>query len=61
MAAVATSVFKLENFIGGNFVPCHRYIDSFEPATGKVLLQIPDSGSLEVDAAVAAASKAFLQ
>ncbi|KAB7495501.1 Aldehyde dehydrogenase family 8 member A1 [Armadillidium nasatum] len=60
-AAAPSSVFKLENFIGGNFVPCHRYIDSFEPATGKILLQIPDSGSLEVDAAVAAASKAFIQ
>lgn len=52
-------VLVLNNFIAGNFVPCRRHIDSFEPATGKVNAKIPDSGKLEVEAAVAAAVRAF--
>ena len=50
---------KLENFIGGNFVPFSRHIDSFNPATGEVHLKIPDSGVEEVEKAIQAAKEAF--
>lgn len=49
----------LQNFIGGEFVPCRRLIDSFNPATGEVHLRIPDSGEEEVCKATTAAKKAF--
>ncbi|KAK7076260.1 Aldehyde dehydrogenase 8 member A1 [Halocaridina rubra] len=48
-----------ENFIAGTFVPCKRSMESYDPSTGKVWAQIPDSSKLEVDAAVAAAKRAF--
>ena len=49
------------NYIGGQFVPpiSGSYLDSFEPATGKVWARIPDSDHRDVDAAVLAAGKAF--
>jgi len=53
------SVQVLENFIDGQFVPCSRHIDSYNPATGEVHLHVPDSGEEEVQAAVDAAQKAF--
>ncbi|KAK3850247.1 hypothetical protein Pcinc_043034, partial [Petrolisthes cinctipes] len=49
----------LENYIAGMFVPCKRLLDSHDPSTGKVWAKIPDSGKLEIDAAVAAAKRAF--
>lgn len=49
----------VENFIAGVMVPCKRTLDSYEPGTGKVWAKIPDSGTLEVNAAVAAAKRAF--
>ena len=52
-------VKRLVNFIDGQFIECSRHIDSYNPATGKQILKIPDSGSEEVDAAVQAAKKAF--
>ena len=52
-------VQELENFIGGQFVPCSRHIDSYNPATGDVFLKVPDSGKEEVDRAVQAAKEAF--
>lgn len=55
MAAVKV----LENFINGEFVACGNHIDSYNPATGKVHLKLPDSGKEEVDAAVQAAKTAF--
>ena len=49
----------LQNFIGGQFVPCTRHIDSYNPATGKVIFKVPDSGKEEVDKSVEAAKTAF--
>nr|XP_056708949.1 2-aminomuconic semialdehyde dehydrogenase isoform X1 [Euleptes europaea] len=49
----------LENYIGGQFVPCAFYLDSYDPSTGKVYCKVPDSGREEVEAAVQAAQKAF--
>ncbi len=50
---------ELPNFIGGEFVPCNRHIDSYNPATGEVHLKVPDSGEEEVEQAVKAAKGAF--
>lgn len=52
-------VEELKNFINGEFVSCSNLLDSYNPATGKVHLRIPDSGKEEVDAAVQAAKEAF--
>ena len=49
----------VENFIDGQFLTTENYLDSFEPATGKVWAKIPDSGLEEVEQAVKAAKKAF--
>ena len=49
----------VENFINGQFLATENYLDSFEPATGKVWAKIPDSGFEEVEEAVKAAKKAF--
>ena len=49
----------VENFIDGQFLSTENYLDSFEPATGKVWAKIPDSGIEEVEQAVKAAKKAF--
>ncbi|HEX2835997.1 MAG TPA: aldehyde dehydrogenase [Thermoanaerobaculia bacterium] len=45
----------------GRFVAPHaqQYFDDLEPASGDVLAEIPDSDSEDVDAAVAAAKRAF--
>ncbi|XP_035766347.1 2-aminomuconic semialdehyde dehydrogenase [Neolamprologus brichardi] len=53
------SLLVLENYIGGKFVSCRSYIDSYDPSTGEVYCKVPDSGKEEVDAAVAAAKEAF--
>ena len=50
---------KLQNFIDGEFVACTSHLDSYNPATGKIHLQIPDSGEEEVETAVQAALRAF--
>lgn len=52
---------KLANFIDGGFVPPQSgtYLGDVEPASGKVIAQIPDSDRADVDAAVAAAKRAF--
>ncbi len=52
---------RLANFIDGAFVApaSGSYFDDIEPATGNVLAQIPDSDARDVDAAVAAAKRAF--
>lgn len=52
-------MYEVENFIAGVMVPCKRHLDSYEPGTGRVWAKIPDSGTLEVNAAVAAAKRAF--
>ncbi len=52
---------KLQNFINGFFCdPVEgKYIDNWEPATGTVYSQIPNSGPKDVENAVAAAHEAF--
>ncbi len=52
---------RILNFIDGQFrPPCSgRYLPDVDPATGKVIAEIAESGPEDVDAAVAAASRAF--
>jgi aminomuconate-semialdehyde/2-hydroxymuconate-6-semialdehyde dehydrogenase len=54
-------VKRVLNFIDGQFrPPCSgRYLPDVEPATGQVIAEIAESGPEDVDAAVAAASRAF--
>ncbi|XP_045609702.2 2-aminomuconic semialdehyde dehydrogenase [Procambarus clarkii] len=52
-------VVVVENFLAGTMVPCRRLVDSYEPGTGVVWAKVPESGKLEVDAAVAAAKRAL--
>ncbi|MCY7330817.1 MAG: aldehyde dehydrogenase family protein, partial [Saprospiraceae bacterium] len=51
----------LYNFIAGKYVPPigGQYLDNYDPATGQVFSQLPDSGPEDVDAAVQAAQAAF--
>ena len=49
----------LGHFIGGEIVPGERHFDSMNPATGKPLARIAQATPGQVDAAVAAARKAF--
>lgn len=52
---------KLANYINGQeTAPASgRYLENFEPATGKVYSLVPDSGKEDVDAAVQAAQAIF--
>lgn len=52
---------KLENFIGGKFVPPNsgQYLDNVNPSRGQVYSLIPDSDKTDVDQAVQAARQAF--
>jgi aminomuconate-semialdehyde/2-hydroxymuconate-6-semialdehyde dehydrogenase len=52
---------QIRNFIGGQLVQPNsgQYLPDIEPATGKPYSQVPDSDSHDVEAAVAAAEKAF--
>jgi aminomuconate-semialdehyde/2-hydroxymuconate-6-semialdehyde dehydrogenase len=54
-------VKRVLNFVDGEFrPPCSgRYLPDVDPATGKVIAEIAESGPEDVDAAVAAASRAF--
>lgn len=51
----------IHNYINGAFsTPVdNKFLDNYEPATGKVYGRIPDSGAADVEMAVAAAEKAF--
>ncbi|MEI8193148.1 MAG: aldehyde dehydrogenase [Flavobacteriia bacterium] len=51
----------LKNYIDGGFhAPLQgKYLDNFEPATGKVYAQIPDSDEMDLETAILAAEKAF--
>src|SRR5439155_14025152 len=53
---------QIKNFIGGQFVAPvgGKYLDNIEPATGKPYSQVADSDARDVEAAVAAAEKAFV-
>ncbi|CAK7299776.1 2-aminomuconic semialdehyde dehydrogenase [Vulpes lagopus] len=57
--AGTNTLMTLENFINGKFVPCNSYIDSYDPSTGEVYCQVPNSGKEEIEAAVEAARAAF--
>jgi aminomuconate-semialdehyde/2-hydroxymuconate-6-semialdehyde dehydrogenase len=52
---------KIENYIGGELRSpvLGQYLDNFEPATGQVYSQIPDSDERDVEHAVEAAKAAF--
>ena len=52
---------KIANYINGKHLPPHsgKYIDNYDPSTGKIYSLIPDSDTSDVDAAVEAAKKAF--
>ncbi|HEY1250892.1 MAG TPA: aldehyde dehydrogenase [Thermoanaerobaculia bacterium] len=52
---------RILNFIDGQFrPPCSgRYLPDVDPATGRPIAEIPESGPEDVEAAVAAASRAF--
>ncbi len=53
---------QIKNFIDGEFVAPigGRYLDNIEPATGNPYSQVADSDSRDVDLAVAAAERAFV-
>jgi aminomuconate-semialdehyde/2-hydroxymuconate-6-semialdehyde dehydrogenase len=55
-----TDTLRLANLVDGQMQPPlgGRYLDVFEPATGAVFAQCPDSDANDVDAAVAAAKRA---
>ena len=52
---------QIQNYINGAFQPAagNGWLDNFEPATGKVYAQIPDSGEADIQQAVDAAKAAF--
>jgi len=54
-------MIRLQNFINGTLVDPIKgqYLDNYEPATGKVYGQIPDSTAEDIEAAVKAAEVAF--
>ncbi len=58
-----TELIQIQNFIDGQFIePCgSKYLDNIEPATGQVYCKVPESDERDVELAVAAAEKAFLQ
>ena len=52
---------KLANYINGEYVApiSGKYFENFDPSTGKVTHEIPDSDAQDIDKAVAAAKAAF--
>jgi len=59
---VRTESPQIQNFIDGQFVEPigGKYLDNIEPATGKPYSQVADSDARDVESAVAAAEKAFV-
>lgn len=53
------TLLTIDNFIGGEFVSCDEYLDSYDPSTGKVWAKVPDSAKEQVELAVKAAKQAF--
>src|SRR5256884_4412533 len=53
---------KIQNFIDGQFIEPvgGQYLDNIEPATGKPYSKVADSDARDVDLAVVAAEKAFV-
>jgi malonate-semialdehyde dehydrogenase (acetylating)/methylmalonate-semialdehyde dehydrogenase len=58
---VATQVRVLKNFVGGKWVDpqSSEKLDVLNPSNGEVIAQVPLSSAADVDAAVAAAQRAF--
>ncbi len=58
---MASDMETIANTIDGKLVApaTGRYLDDYEPATGKVYAQVPESGAEDLDAAVAAAQAAY--
>ena len=54
-----SQLVEVHNFIDGQFEASDSYLDSLEPANGRVWAKIPDSDEAVVDRAVKAAKKAF--
>uniref|UniRef100_A0A0K0FY69 Aldehyde dehydrogenase family 8 member A1 (inferred by orthology to a human protein) n=1 Tax=Strongyloides venezuelensis TaxID=75913 RepID=A0A0K0FY69_STRVS len=50
---------KITNFINNEFVETDTYIDSINPATGKVWLKVPNSTSIDIDNAANIGEDAF--
>ena len=52
---------KILNYINGSLVEPEnqKYLDNYNPSTGKVYSLIPDSSKVDVDNAVKSAKKAF--
>jgi malonate-semialdehyde dehydrogenase (acetylating) / methylmalonate-semialdehyde dehydrogenase len=59
--SVAASVEVLENYVGGRWTPSQAtsFIDVHNPARGEVIAKTPLSTRADLDAAVAAAARAF--
>jgi aminomuconate-semialdehyde/2-hydroxymuconate-6-semialdehyde dehydrogenase len=57
----SASTITLGNYVDGRLVAprVDRYVEVFEPAAGTVFAHCPDSGAADIDAAVAAAQRAF--
>lgn len=55
------SLERILNYIGGELVPPAKgqWLENFEPATGEVYSEVPDSSAADVEQAVAAARAAF--
>jgi len=60
---MANESLQIPNFIDGQFVAPvgGKYLDNIEPATGQPYSQVADSDTRDVELAVAAAEKAFVQ
>lgn len=56
---MAGQLIYVQNFIGGQFVPCDDFIDSYNPSTGQVWAKVPNSGGDDVNKAVEVAKEAF--
>jgi aminomuconate-semialdehyde/2-hydroxymuconate-6-semialdehyde dehydrogenase len=52
---------KLANYIDGRLIAAHsdEWLEDFEPASGQAYARVPDSQKNDIDAAVAAAQRAF--
>jgi aminomuconate-semialdehyde/2-hydroxymuconate-6-semialdehyde dehydrogenase len=59
----AKKMIKLQNFIGGEFLEPNtkKYHDVYNPSTGQMYAQSPDSDGLDVVQAVQSAHKAFVK
>lgn len=53
-------MLRIENFIGGRFTSqADAYLPNYEPATGKIYSEFPESSTADLDAAIEAARHAY--